>query len=516
MNAAEVIISTLEKLGMEVAFGIPGMWSLPIYEALSNSKIKHVLMRNEQFAAYASDGFARASGKIGLCIGTAGQGAVNLAAGLAAPFKDNSPVISIASHVPTYEQGKGWIEDLDLNSIFSSVTKFYVQVNDSFEAYNMLCRAYLACLEGCPGPSCVILPGDVQKKPSIILNYFPVPRRIIPDTESIELVMKELENSEYPLILAGRGAILSNSSDVLKRFIELTGIPLVTSMMGRGIIPESHPLCLGPVGRRGFKEANQALSNCDLLLVLGCRLSNMTIGKIDLKCKVIQVDVEERNFSPIANVKVKGDASIFLELMIKRLQGIKKRSAFNKSNDDDSIAYAKAIANFRDAIFTLDIGQHTIWLLKALRIENPRQLIFSGGMSSMGFSIPAAIGAKIALPNKKVISVVGDGGFQMSSPELSTIRENDLPIAICLFNNRSLGLIRQIQSIVYKKVFGVDYSNPPDYLKLAEAYDISAVSVRSPEEIINVLESVREPVLIEIPISRDEGVELTKPRIMEE
>lgn len=515
MNVAEVVISTLEKFGMEVAFGMPGMWSLPIYEALSNSKIKHILMRNEQFAAYASDGFARASGKIGLCIGTAGQGAVNLASGLTAPFKDNSPVISITSHVPTYEQGKGWIEDLDLNSIFSSVTKFYAQINDSFEAYNILCKAYLACLEGCPGPSCIIIPGDIQKKPSTILNYFPIPKKVVPNSESMDLVLRELTNSKFPLILAGRGTVLSNSSELLMRFAELTGIPLVTSMMGRGIIPESHPLCLGPVGRRGFKEANQALSNCDLLLVLGCRLSNMTIGKIDLKCKVIQVDVEEKNFSPIADIRVKGDASIFLELMINKLNKIKKDNVFNKSNGE-SIAYAKAIANSKDAIFTLDIGQHTIWLLKALRIENPRQLIFSGGMSSMGFSIPAAIGAKIALPNKKVISVVGDGGFQMSSPELSTIRENNLAIAICLFNNKSLGLIRQIQSIVYKKVFGVDYSNPPDYLKLAEAYGIDAISVKNPEEVNNILSNIKEPILIEIPISKEEGVELTKPRILEE
>ncbi|MCX8169663.1 MAG: thiamine pyrophosphate-binding protein, partial [Candidatus Methanomethyliaceae archaeon] len=403
---------------MNIAFGMPGMWSLPIYEALSNSKIKHILMRNEQFAAYASDGFTRASGRIGLCIGSAGQGAVNLAAGLAASFKDNSSIISIISQVPTYEQGKGWIEDVNLTAIFSQVTKFCTQINDPYEAYNMVCRAYLSCLEGCPGPSCIIIPGDIQKKPSIMLNYSPTPSKIIPNSESIELVLREIFNSKFPLILAGRGAVFSNASDLMLRFIETTEIPLVTSMMGRGIVPESHPLCLGPVGRRGFKEANEALLSCDLLLVLGCRLSNMTIGKMDLKCKIIQVDIEAKNFSPISNIKIKGDVSAFLELIIKKLSKIKSKPI--SKDIDDVIPYAKEIAKSKDAIFTLDIGQNTIWLLKALRIEHPRQLVFSGGMSSMGFSIPAAIGAKFALPNRKVIAVVGDGGFQMSSSELST------------------------------------------------------------------------------------------------
>lgn len=515
MNVAEVVVSTLERLGLEVAFGLPGMWSLPIYEAISHSKIKHILMRNEQFAVYASDGFARASGGIGLCIGSAGQGAINLAAGLAAPFKDNSSIVSITSQVPTYEQGKGWIEDVDLITIFSQVTKFCAQINDPYEAYNIVCKAYLSCLEGCPGPSCIIIPGDVQKKPSTTLNYFPIPNKIIPDSESIELVVRELSNSKFPLILAGRGAILSNSSDLMLHFIEVTNIPLVTSMMGRGIVSEYHPLCLGPVGRRGFREANEALSSCDLLLVLGCRLSNMTIGKMGLKCKIIQVDVESRNFSPISNIKIRGDVSAFLELIIKKLNKIRGK-VIDKNSSDYIMPYAKAIAKSRDAIFSLDVGQHAIWLLKALRIEHPRQLIFPGGMSSMGFSIPAAIGAKFALPNKKVIAVIGDGGFQMSSSELSTIKENNLAIAICLFNNKSLGLIRQVQSLVYKRIFGVDYEHPPDYLKLAEAYGINAVSARNPEDVSKALEVIKEPILIEIPISKEEGIELTKPRILED
>jgi acetolactate synthase-1/2/3 large subunit len=238
----------------------------------------------------------------------------------------------------------------------------------------------------------------------------------------------------------------------------------------------------------------------------------MTIGNIDLKCEIIQVDIEEKNFSPIANMKVKSDISSFLEsLNINR----KFMISIEKSYGEDTIEYAKAIASFSDAIFTIDIGQHTIWILNAIIAKKPRQIIFSGNMSSMGFSIPAAIGAKLANPNKRVISVVGDGGFQISSSELATIKENNIPIVICLFNNRSLGLIRQIQEIVYGRTFGVDYSDTPDYLKLAEAYGINTTRVSNPKELIEVINKAKEPILIEIPISKEEKIRITKPRILE-
>ena len=493
------------------------MWSIPIYEALASSKIKHILVRHEQNAVYAADGYARSSGNIGLCFGSAGQGAINIASGIVTPFKDHSPVLSITSHIPTYEQGKDWIEDIDLSAIFSPITKFFAQINDPSKAYEILCNAYLSCIEGCPGPSHIVIPGDIQRRTSLDLGYIPIPRKIKPKEEDIKIVIKKILNAKFPLILAGRGCILSNSSNLLLKFIESTGIPIVTSMMGRGIIPEDYPLCLGPIGRRGFEKANKALSQCDLLLVLGCRLTNMTIGNIDLKCEIIQIDIEEKNFSSITNIKIKSDISLFLEAINAEITNINKKFilSIEKSYGEDTIDYAKAIASFSDAIFTIDIGQHTIWILNAIIAKKPRQIIFSGNMSSMGFSIPAAIGAKLANPNEKVISIVGDGGFQMSSSELATIKENNIPIIICLFNNRSLGLIRQIQEIVYGRTFGVDYSNIPDYLKLAEAYGINAIRIDNPKEIIEVINKANEPTLIEIPISKEEKVKITRPRILE-
>ncbi|MBC7113242.1 MAG: thiamine pyrophosphate-binding protein [Candidatus Methanomethyliales bacterium] len=524
IKTVDVVVKALERLGFDLAFGMPGMWSLPLYNAISTSNIRHILVRHEQHAAYAADGYARASGRVGLCLGTAGPGAVNIASGIAVPFKDHSPVLAITGQVPTYEQGRGWIEDLDLRAIFSPLTKFAAIISDPSEAYDVVCRAYISSVEGCPGPSYVGIPGDIQKKPSKDKGYLPTVSLLPPEPRSIELVAELIRESARPVILAGWGAVLSNASELIIQLAETIGAQVATSMMGRGVIPEDHPLSLGPAGRRGSPSANYALSGCDLLLALGCRLTNLTLGDLRLNCKIIQVDVEESNFSPLATFKVKSDVSLFIETLIPKFRG-RSHSPVNKTavlpetqSGANGIAkeYAHALARLSEATFTVDIGQHTIWLMQALRVKRPRQVIFSGNLSAMGYSLPAAMGVKLANPDRKVVAVMGDGGFQMSSSELSTIEENNLAIGICVFNNQSLGLIRQLQEVAYQKPYGVDYSAPPDYLKLADAYGIEGVLVSDPADLEEVLQTIREPVLIEIPIPRSAGVDLSKPRILED
>jgi acetolactate synthase-1/2/3 large subunit len=523
-KTADVVVKALERLGFDLAFGMPGMWSLPLYNALSASNIRHILVRHEQHAAYAADGYARASGRAGLCLGTAGPGAVNIASGIAVPFKDHSPVLAITGHVPTYEHGRGWIEDLDLGAVFSPLTKFAAIISDPSEAYDTVCRAYVSSLEGCPGPSYVGIPGDIQKKPSKDKGYLPTIPTLPPDAKSIELVAELIRESAHQVILAGWGAVLSNASELIIRFAEAIGAQVATSMMGRGIIPEDHPLSLGPSGRRGTPSANRALSECDLLLALGCRLTNLTIGDLRLNCKIVQVDVEEGNFSPLATVRVKSDVSLFMEALIPKFRNrfhskVNRDVALPETQsgaNETAKGYAHALARLSEATFTVDIGQHTIWIMQALKVKRPRQLIFSGNLSAMGYSLPAAIGVKMADPHRKVIAVMGDGGFQMSSSELSTIKENNLAIGICVFNNKSLGLIRQLQEVAYQKSYGVDYSAPPDYLKLADAYGIEGLLVSDPADLEKALQTIREPVLIEVPIPRSAGVDLSKPRILED
>lgn len=521
-NTSEVIVKALERFSIGVAFGMPGMWSLPLYDALSTSKIRHILVRHEQFAVYAADGYARVSGKPGFCIATAGPGAVNIAAGIAVPYRDHSPVIAVTGQVPTHEQGKGWIEDLDLQAIFKPVTKFTAQVTDPATAYDLLATAFLSSVEGCPGPSHVSVPGDIQKLPSKAKDYMPVPSKPEPDPAAIDLVIYAVSSSRAPLILAGWGAVQSGASEGVIKLAETIHSPVATSYMGRGIIPEDGLFALGPAGRRGTKAANAALASCDLLLALGCRLTNFTVGT-PINCKVVQVDVDDGNFSTLASIKVRSDVSLFIDAVLPRLKSMKRTSTpvarpagVAKEVKGKALEFAKALSSFSDAIFSVDIGQHTIWLMQAIRVKRPRHVLFSGNLSAMGYSLPAAIGAKVASPKSKVIVVMGDGGFQMTAPELSTMKENGINIAVCVFNNRSLGLIRQLQERTYGRSHGVDYSRPPDYVKLAEAHGVKGVRADSSSDVIDALRVVDEPVVVEMPIPKEEGVEMSRPRTLDD
>jgi len=521
-NTSEVIVKALEGFGVGMAFGMPGMWSLPLYDALYASKIRHILVRHEQFAVYAADGYARVSGRPGFCIGTAGPGAVNIAAGMAVPNSDHSPVIAVTGQVPTYEQGKGWLEDLDLQTIFRPVTKFTAQIIDPKTAYDTLATAFLCSIEGCPGPVHISIPGDIQKLPSKAKDYMPIPSKPEPEPATIDLVIDAISSSRALLILAGWGAVQSGASKGVLRLAEAIRSPVATSYMGRGIIPEDCPFALGPAGRRGTIDANLALASCDLLIALGCRLSNLTVD-VPLNCKVIQVDVDDRNFSSLASIRVRSDAYLFIDAILPRLKSIKSIARFLakstrvvKKERGKALEFAKALSTFSDAIFSLDIGLHTIWLMQAIKVRRPRHVIFSGNLSAMGYSLPAGIGAKVSSPKSKVIVVTGDGGFQMTAPELSTMKENDINIAVCVFNNRTLGMIRQLQERVYGRSHGVDYSSPPDYVKLAEAHGVKAIRADSPSDVIDALKVVDESVVVEMPIPREEGVEMSRPRILDQ
>jgi acetolactate synthase-1/2/3 large subunit len=510
-------MGALERLGVSQAFGMPGMWSLPIYEALRCSKVNHILVRHEQFAAYAADGYARASGRPACCIGTAGQGAVNIASGVAVAYRDHSPVIALTGQVPTYELGLGWIEDLDQQAIFRPVTKSTMQISDPEKTYGAITHAYKSSMEGCPGPAHVGIPGDLQGMPSCMGSRLPKIMKASPDQALLEAAADAVLTSHSPLILAGWGAVLSGSAGKLVELAESIQAPVVTSLMGRGAVPEDSPVSLGPVGRRGNPSANQALSSCDLLLALGCRLTNMTVD-VPLNCRIVQVDVCAAHFSPRASVKVESDISLFIEGLLPRIRPSAGRSqprppAEPLEPSERSYAFAKVIASFSEAVFSLDIGQNTIWMMRAIRAKRPRQVIFSGNMSAMGFSLPAAIGAKVALPERMVIAVTGDGGFQMAASELSTVRENGLNVAVCVFNNRSLGLIRQLQERVYSATHGVNYSDPPSYTKLAEAHGIRGMVVDTPSDLQDALRSADEPLVIEIPLPREEDVDMPRLRL---
>ncbi|MEN3036521.1 MAG: thiamine pyrophosphate-binding protein [Candidatus Methanosuratincola petrocarbonis] len=520
LNTSQVVVNALNRFGARAAFGMPGMWSLPLYDALLESGVRHILVRHEQNAAYAADGYARASGGFGLCIATAGPGAVNAAAGAAAAYKDHSPVIVVTGHVPRGEIGRGWVEDIDLQAIFRPVTKSSVLIEDPAATYDLVAEAYRTSMEGCPGPVHIALPGDVQRMPSSEKGYLPQISRCEPDPAELSSVLGEISRSRAPLILVGRGAVLSGCQKGILALSSAIGAPIVSSYMGRGAVPEDEPHVLGPVGRRGFEVANRALEGCDLLISLGCRLTNMTVVGQKPRCQVIQVDIEPRNFSPLASLRVRSDVGAFVEALLPRVKPLSRQvwspgGGAPAAPDGVAKGYAKAIAGFRDAIFAVDIGQHTVWAMQAIRVTNPRGIIFSGNLSAMGFSIPAAMGAKVALPDRRVIAVAGDGGFQMAAPELSTMKENGIAVAICVFNNATLGLIRQLQESVYGRTIGVDYTSPPDYVKLAEAHGVDATRARSPQDVVDAIANADGPLVIDIPVPRGEGIPLSKSRLSE-
>jgi acetolactate synthase-1/2/3 large subunit len=520
-TTSQVVVGALERFGFKVAFGMPGMWSISLYEALRESGIRHVLVRHEEFASYAADGYARASGRPGLCVGTAGPGAINIAAGLAVPFRDHSPVLAVTGQVPTSERGMGWIEDMDLQSVFAPVTKSTAEALPG-SAYDCMASAYLSALEGCPGPAHVSIPGDIQRSPSRGRDYVPVVSRPDPDPQAVEEVLEAISLSNKTLILAGWGAILSGASEEIVELAEAMPSYVATSYMGRGAIPEDHPLALGPAGRRGTSAANSALSASDLIISLGCRLSNLTLHHSNITAKVIHVDVEEKNYSPRASLRVKSDISAFVDSLLPRLKAMGRKPLlplerpFRQEPQTAAIGFARAIASAGDAIFSVDIGQHTIWLMQSLLVKKPRHVLISGNMSAMGFSLPAGMGAKIARPDEKVIVVMGDGGFQMAACELSTLKENGIAVAVCVFNNRSLGLIRQLQERAYGKVYGVDYASPPDYVKMAETCHVKGLKADSPSDVSEALRDIDEPLVIEIPVQRGEGVEMSQNRITDE
>ncbi|MEJ5292138.1 MAG: thiamine pyrophosphate-binding protein [Candidatus Methanosuratincola sp.] len=521
LNTSQVVVKALERFGARTAFGIPGMWALPLYDALFDSSIRHVLVRHEQNAAYAADGYARASGRLGLCVATAGPGAINAAAGTAAAYKDHSPMVVLTGHVPRDEIGRGWVEDVDLQAVFRPVTKSSILISDPAAAYDLVAEAYRRSMEDCPGPVHIAVPGDVQKMPSLAKDYVPELSRHEPDPAGISAVVSAIARSRAPLILVGRGALLSGCSEGILALSSAIGAPIISSYMGRGAVPEDDPRVLGAAGRRGLDAANRALEECDLLISLGCRLTNMTIVGQALKCPVVQVDTEPLNFSPLASIKVRSDVGAFVECLLPMVRG-KARPMWSPSSlppkkPEEGIArsYAKAIGAFKDAVFAVDIGQHTVWTMNAIAVNHPRGVLFSGNLSAMGFAIPAAIGAKTALPEKRVVAVVGDGGFQIAAPELSTMKENSIAVVVCVFNNGSLGLIRQLQESAYGRTIGVDYGPPLDYARLAEAYGVEAVRADSPKDVVEAIDSADGPVVVEIPVPRDEGIPLSRSRLVE-
>lgn len=522
MKCSDAIVKLLEDAGIKYVFGHPGEHILPLYDSIRISSIEHVLLRHEQGAAHAADGYARASGEIGVCISTGGPGALNLVMGVATAYKDSIPLIVITGDIPRDQIGLNVFQEVELEKIFKPITRYTFKPADGEEAISMLKKALLYSSIEPMGPIHININKDIfqeEIREDVLLEeveYSPT-RNYTSMGEAISL----LKSSKRPLIVAGAGVLWSRAEDDLRKLIEAHNIPVATTYPARGVIGEDHPLCLGMIGTRGTPTANYAGKSCDLIIALGCRISERTITGFG-DSPIIHVNIDKKTF--------KGDINLQMDVkeFIKRIKSnvssyndwIRELEEYSIGNppayddppllEDYPLKPSQVIPRIfdlaPDAIIVNDAGSHTTWVTLYRKVLESRSLIYSGAFGPMGYGLPASIGVGLARPGKKIILIAGDGGFQMTMQELGTIMERKLPIIICVLNNSSLGIVRQWQEMEYGESYQVHLENP-DFVKLAKSYNIRSVRIEKPEELDDTFLGVLgmdEPVLVEIKVEEED------------
>ncbi|AEE94047.1 acetolactate synthase, large subunit, biosynthetic type [Acidianus hospitalis W1] len=546
-SGARILVEALKREGVKVIFGIPGLYNMPFYDELyyeiQNQEIRHVLMRHEQGATHAADGFARVSGFPGVVTATSGPGATNLVTGMITAYWDSSPVIAITGQVNRSSIGKMAFQESDQPGIFKDITKYVVQLKTVSEIPIWIKNAFYIATTGRPGPVLVDIPRDVQlekmdevewpEKP-MVRGYKPF--RTVIEPEKLKKAAEILVNAEKPIILVGTGVTWSNATTEVLNLAETLICPIISTLPGKSAIPHDHPLYVGPMGYYGRAEASLAALESDVMLIIGARLSDRTFTSydemIETKKKFIMINLDptdtERAFK--VDVAMYGDAKILTRELLNAVikVGMKKdRSAWMKRVKELKEYYAqfyyqdepgkikpwkalKTIRNAipRDAIVTTGVGQHQMWAEVFWEVLEPRTFLSSTGMGTMGFGLPAAMGAKLARPNKVVVDLDGDGSFMMTGNNLATAVDEHIPIISVIFDNRSLGLVRQVQDLFQnKRIVGVDYGPSPDFVKYAEAFGALGFNADSYEELEKAIKTaIREdmPTVIRLPIDKNE------------
>ncbi len=533
LRCSDAIVKLLEDAGVKYVFGHPGEHVLSLYDSLRTSTIKHVLVRHEQGAAHAADGYARASNKLSVCISTGGPGALNLVMGVATAYKDSIPLIVITGDIARDQQGADVFQEIDLNDVFKPVTRYSSNPSTAKEAILTFKKNILLCKKEPMGPIHININKDVlEEKIEEDLVLKKVEYSPLRDYAQIEEAINLLESANKPLVVAGAGILWGKADVKFREFIEKQEVPFATTYHARGVISEDHPLCLGMIGMRGTPTANYAGENCDIILSLGCKLSERTIAGFGT-APIIQVNINKKTLKGDLNLLM--DVREFLEkinsvkicpskdwIITLRKHSRKFPPPYDKPpNCRDPLKPHEVIGEIfslaPDSIIVNDAGSHTTWVTLYRKVLESNSLIFSGAFGPMGYGIPASIGVSFARPGKKVILIIGDGGFQMTLQELGTIMEEELPIVICILNNRSLGIIRQWQELKYKKSYGVHLKNP-DFVKLAKSYNINARRIERAEEIKDIiLEALKidKPFLIEIKVE-EEDIPLPKVSMIDE
>jgi len=542
LKGAEVLLRCLKEEGVEVIFGYPGGAVLPIYDALYSSDIKHVLVRHEQGAAHAADAYARVSGKVGVCLATSGPGATNLVTGIATAYMDSVPLVAFTGQVATHLIGRDAFQEADITGITLPITKHNYLVKRSEDLVRVIKEAFYIARTNRPGPVVVDLPRDIMDR-EMEFNGYPEEvhlrgYRVLKSCNmgQVLLAVEAIRQAERPVIYAGGGVISSGASEILQELAIKMKIPVATTLMGIGCFPETHYLSLGMLGMHGTRYANYAVSEADLIIAVGVRFDDRVTGKISSfapHAKVIHIDIDAaeigKNFG--VDIPIVGDVKQVLEEIVPRLEPREKFSEWHRIIDrwkeEFPLTYSESrepgrikpqyvveqiyYATQGNAIITTEVGQNQMWAAQFYKFTRPRTFITSGGLGTMGFGLPAAIGAKIARPDMTVIDIAGDGSIQMNIQELCTAVEQRLPIVVCILNNQYLGMVRQWQELFFGGRYSyTDISLQPDFVKLAEAYGAIGMRVKEAQDVAPALRealSVTDrPVVIDFWVEREANV----------
>ena len=537
LSGAEILVKTLISEGVDTIFGYPGGSVLNIYDYLYKYKdqLKHYLTCHEQSAAHAADGYARATGKVGVCIATSGPGATNLVTGIATAYMDSTPMVAITGNVPKALLGKDSFQEVDITGITIPITKHNFIVKDVNELQGIIRKAFYIAKEGRPGPVLIDIPKDITIEKSDYEDLDPI--EVTPKVKHItkdvlDEVARYINSSQKPLIYAGGGVINSGATEELIDIAEKINAPVATTLMCRGAIPSEHRLNTGMIGMHGSNASNILATKCDLIIALGARFSDRVISDKEFinNAKVVQIDVDPAEINK--NVKVDsfiiGDIKSTLQKLIplikekkneewlQTVENLKNLSA-SKNNDEKSEELTprflfEKLSEIDDGkfIITTEVGQHQMWTAQYFNFKNPRTLISSGGLGTMGFGLGAAIGVKIAQPDKTVFNIAGDGSFGMNCNEFATAVKYNIPIKVIVMNNNALGMVRQWQSLFYEARYSqTTLDRATDFVKLAEAFGWVGFRVEKREELENVLSSAlitNKPVIIDYRIDSDKKV----------